>query len=99
METLRALSAIVIFISGLILTFSLVNEFQWDNLLGSAVCFVVAYFIWPSKKRGHREQDNAFLDILELVIELPIEIFIWFLRLLGRIFRNKDGGFDVDIDL
>ena len=99
MEALREFVATLIFIAGLVLIFSIFGEFHWGNLLGGVACFVIAYVVWPSRKQGHREQENFLLDILEFVIELPVEIFMWLFRLLGRIFRNKDGSFDVDIDL
>jgi len=99
METLRELIAALIFIIGSALIFSIIGDLHWERFLGGVTCFVIAYFTWPSRKRGHRKQGHSFLDVLEFVIELPIEIFIWVFRLLGRMFRNKDGGFDVDIDL
>jgi len=99
METVRELLAVIIFIVGAVLIISIFGEMHWESLLGGITCFVIAYFVWPSRKRGHREQESSFLDILEFVIELPVEIFIWMVRLLGRIFRNKDGGIDVDINL
>lgn len=99
METLRELIATLIFIAGTILIFSVFGEFHWVTFGGGFTCFIVAYFIWPSKKRGQRERENFFLDILEFVIELPIELLMWVFRFFGRMFRSKDGGFDVDIDL
>jgi len=99
METLRELIATVIFIAGTVLIFSIFGEFHWASFFAGITCFVIAYFAWPSKRRGHREQDNFFLDILELVIEFPIELILWVFRLLARMFRSKDGGFDIDIDL
>ena len=66
-------------------------------LITALSCYVIAYILWPSKKRGYREETNAFLNILEFIIEFPIEIFMWLCRLFGRIFRNKDGGVDIDL--
>jgi len=98
METLRELIATVIFITGIVLIAEVIGDFQWGSLFGSMTCFIIAYFVWPSKKRGQRAQENSFLDIIELVIEFPVEMIMWIFRFLGRIFRSKDGGFDVDID-
>jgi len=99
METLREILATFIFTIGTYFIFVMVSEFQWINLIGCIICFVSAYFIWPSKTRGHRVQDNAFLDILEFIIELPVEMFFWIVRLFSRAFSKKDGGIDLDIDL
>jgi hypothetical protein len=99
METLRELIATLIFIAGTVLIAVTFNEFTWGEFLGGVICYVIAYFIWPSKKRGQREKESPFLDIVEFVIELPVEFVMWVLRLFSRIFRNKNGDFDVDIDL
>ncbi len=99
METLRELIATLIFIIGALLFFSIFGEFLWANFFAGITCFLIAYFIWPSKKRGHREQDNSFIDILELVIEFPVEVIMWVFRLFTRVFRSKDGSLDIDIDL
>lgn len=99
METLKELIAMLIFVAGSVLIFSVFDQFHWGNFWGGISCFVVAYYIWPSRKRGYREQENTFLDIVELVIELPVEIFLWIFRSSGRIFRGKNNDFDIDIDL
>jgi len=98
METLRVFFSAIIFITGIVLIAAVIGDFYWGSLFVAIACFVIAYFLWPSKKRGQREQENSFLDIVELVIELPVEMTIWVFRLLGRMLRSKDGGIDVDID-
>ncbi len=98
METLRELIATVIFIAGAVFMVAIIRGFHWPSLFGAVGCFVLAYFVWPSKRRGQREQESIFLEILELIIEFPVEIIIWIFRFLGRLFRNKDGSFDADID-
>ncbi len=99
METLREFIAAIIFIVGAVIIFSILERFSWDMLFAGITCFVIAYFIWPSKRRGNREGDSYLLDILELIIEFPVELFSWLFRLLARLFRSKDGGLDIDIDL
>lgn len=99
METLREILATFIFTIGIYFIFVISEGFQWINLIGCIICFVSAYYIWPSKTRGHRVQDNAFLDILEFIIEIPVELFLLIIRSFGRVFSKKDGGFDLDIDL
>ena len=99
MEALKELLATLSFIIGMVLLLSVgFSGFNWFELFFCITCLGLAYFIWPSKKRGQRESDNLFLDILEIIIELPVDIFTWLLRLLSRIFRNKDGSVDIDID-
>jgi hypothetical protein len=99
METLREILATFIFTIGIYFVFVIFAGFQWINLIGCIICFIAAYYIWPSKTRGHRVQDNAFLDILEFIIELPVDFFLWIIRFFGHFFSKKDGGFDLDIDL
>ena len=99
METLREIIASSIFVMGTYFIFSMIGGFQWDSLLGCFICFIMAYFIWPSKTRGQRVQDNAFLDTVEFIIEAPVELFLWIIRLFGRLFTKSDGDFDIDIDL
>jgi len=99
METLRELSATIIFIVGTVFIYSIIGEFHWGSFFAGITCFLIAYSTWPSKRRGHREQDNNFLDVLELVIEFPVEVIIWIFRLFARVFRSKDGSLDIDIDL
>jgi hypothetical protein len=99
METLREIIAASIFIIGTYFLLSMIGGFQWDSLLGCIICFILAYFIWPSKTRGQRVQDNAFLDTVEFIIEVPVELFLWLIRLFCRPFNKSDGDFDIDIDL
>lgn len=63
----------------------------------SVICFIVAYAIWPSKKRGQREGEHAFFDILEFIVMLPTEIVLWFFRLIARLLFSKNDGLDIDI--
>ncbi len=90
MEKLRAIIAVVIFIIGIYLLLKLcVNPFEWTLLIVVITCFLLAYFIWPSKKNNQRE-DNIYWDVLEIIIELPFEIFIWIFRIVARIFHKAD---------
>ncbi len=97
MEMLREFTATLIFIVGVTLVVSLIGVFDWGDLIAAIGCFVAAYFIWPSKRHGYREQDNRFLDMLEIIIELPIDILVWIVRFVIRIFRSNDGGIDIDL--
>lgn len=95
---MRAFIAIAIFVTAVFLSAMMVTEgFSWLYLLGAIACFITAYFTWPSKKRGQRDRDCWYYDTCELLIELPIEFLLWLFRLLGRLFRSNDGGFDIDL--
>jgi hypothetical protein len=100
MEALKQFLAIICFIIGAAFFSSIIFDvFSWFEFIGGISCLVLAYFMWPSKKRGQRQSDNLLLDILEFLIELPFEVFGGLFRFLGRIFRSKDGCVGVDIDL
>ncbi len=97
MNTVREFFSVILFAAGVFLLLQILTDgFSWVYVSGSAVCFVLAYLIWPSKKRGQRQESNWFLDILEFVIELPIEIIVNSFRLLARLVKSKD-GFDIDL--
>jgi len=92
----RATTATIIFILGIIFLVKLFTApFALINVIIALVCFAIAYFIWPSKKQGQRHEDSWFLDVMEMLIELPVEIIFWIFRMLGHLFRRGDG---IDID-
>lgn len=99
MNALRELTATLTFIAALVvLTLLFAQDFSWGYCLVMLLCFGLAYALWPSKRRGQRRDDNGFLDLLELVIELPIQLLLWLFRLLGGLFRgNKGDDFDIDL--
>ena len=96
MTMCREVLAIIIFFVGIFFAFQLFVDFSWILLIFSTVFFIMAYFIWPSRKRGHRNDDNTYLDVLEFFIELPTAIVKFLFNFLARMFRDKDG---LDIDL
>lgn len=65
------------------------------HLLLVLLGYVLAYFLWPSKRSGQRQESNLLLDVLEVIVELPVEAFLWLFRLLGRLV-TRDGGVDID---
>jgi hypothetical protein len=96
MERLREMIAVFLFLIGVFLVINaFIGKFDLLLLLTSLVCLWLAYFIWPSKKDSHRE-DNIYLDILEFTIQLPFDILLWTFRFLMRIFRKADLP-DIDI--
>lgn len=94
---LRELFSLCCFIvaTGLIVTL-FTDGFTITVLGGVVILFLAAYAIWPSKKRGKREGDHWLLDIIEFFIELPVDIFFVLLRFIGRLFRSKGSGIDLD---
>jgi len=91
MIKLRELIAIITFLAGILLLIKLcLHPFVWVTLIVAIICFVFAYLMWPSKKKGQREEDNWFLDIMEIMIELPLELFLWTFRAAGHLVRKGD---------
>ena len=89
MTTLREIAACLFFLGALGLLIQLFSVgFAWDLLLGTGLGFVLAYALWPSKHQGHGRNDNGFVDLLGWVIEFPVELLLWLLRLLGGLFRG-----------
>ena len=102
MEKLRELISIIAFVASISLIASSLNS-EFVGLLSTLglFCIVIAYFVWPSKRRGKREGDSIVLDIIEIIIELPVEFFIGSIRFLGRairsLFSTNSDGFDIDL--
>lgn len=98
MNALREIIAIVVFTLAIVLLSNLaLKGFDSSLLVATIVCFVAAYTIWPSKRKGARRDDNHFLDIIEFIIELPVDLFLWLFRLATRIFRSNDNRLDIDL--
>ena len=90
MEKLSGVIAVVIFIIGICVLLKLcIDPFELTLLVVAISFLLLAYFIWPSKKTNQRE-DNIYWDVIEIIIELPLEIFIWLFRILVRVFRKAD---------
>ncbi|RYY77183.1 MAG: hypothetical protein EOO52_06810 [Gammaproteobacteria bacterium] len=90
MERLREILAVSLFFMGIFLVINAcLGKFDLLMLISGCVCLLLAYFIWPSKKNSQRE-DNFYLDIIEIAIELPFDILLWMFRFLIRIFRKAD---------
>ena len=96
MELLRAFLSIVFFCLGLYLIIDFFrSDYDWLLLLFAIIAFWVAYWTWPSRRRGKREDEHFWLDLIEIVIELPIEILLWIFRLSTRPFKDGDAGIDL----
>ncbi len=97
MIELREWLAGIIFFSALAgLYFLFWDGFEWSLAMASLLSFFAAYFIWPSKRRGLRHDEGRIADIFEVLIEFPIEVFLWVIRLFGRLLGGKSDGIDID---
>ena len=100
MIELREWIAVIIFFVGLAGIYSLFTDaFEWSILLASIFCFSLAYLIWPSKRKGQRDDGGWIADIFELLIELPLDVFLWIAKLFGRLLGRKSDGIDIDFDI
>ena len=93
---IRETLAVLMFIAALaflVLFFengSFEDVYAWAYIAGTGSGFVLAYMIWPSSQGGRRAQDNWLVELLEILVELPVNILLWLLRLLGRVLRGSD---------
>lgn len=100
MLEIREWTSVIIFFIGLAGVYTLFDQvFAWSTLFGAVLCFFVAYIIWPSKRKGQRDDGGRIADIFELLIELPFELLSWCFKLLGRLFKGKGDGVDIDFDI
>lgn len=101
MEALREFIATVGFIAAVILcAAAFATDVNWLYLTVGVVLFGVVYVVWPSKRRGKRDDGNPIIDIIEVIIEFPVELILWLLRGLWRILTSLfggKGGIDIDI--
>lgn len=93
------ISAIILFVALAGVYRLFVDIFEWSSLFFVTLCFVLAYSIWPSKRKGQREHGGWIADLFEVLIELPIDLFLWVIRLPGRLFGRKGDSIDVDFDI
>ncbi|ALU42168.1 hypothetical protein [Pseudoalteromonas rubra] len=101
MEQLKVVFALLGFFTGTCLILGvLTGHFHWASLLAGGFLYFISYMLWPSKKRGKRETESETMDVLESIIESPIDVISWLLRGLGRLFRfllsTKGDGGDID---
>lgn len=91
----RQLLAVCFFVGALYFCYHfLLFQQHWSYLLAAVFSFLLAYWIWPNKKRRQSEQDHWLIDWLEIIIEFPIDLTVNLARLILRIFRNTDVGMD-----
>lgn len=98
MIELREWFSVIIFCAGLAGIYLLFSDaFKWSILFASVFCFSLAYLIWPSKRKGQRDDGGWLADIVEILIEFPVDFFLWMLRFVGRLFGGKGDGIDFDV--
>ncbi|WP_428036431.1 hypothetical protein, partial [Amphritea sp.] len=98
METVREIVATILFVMGIVLLVSVgIDSFSWFALVAAVICLYLAFLIWPSQVRGQRQPGHPLLDILEFIIELPFDVFVWLFRGLKTLFQGKNGGIDIDL--
>ena len=94
MASIRYILAILCFCLGVYLVYDLfASGFDWMILLAAIASFVIAHIIKP-KTDDHSASD--FLDVLDVVIELPFRSLALILRSLSGIFRKGSDGIDFD---
>lgn len=95
MHVIRQLLSAALFSISIYLAFDLFAQgFDIYVFAGAIVIYLCAYFLWPKKEK---ESDSFWLDIGELIIELPFRAIAMLLRGLGRALSGK-GTPDVDIE-
>lgn len=95
MNGLRECGAVLLFLAAVAgVVHGLSGGPLWPCLGLAALGFVLAYWLWPSRRRGQRQDQHYWLDLLEILVELPVNLLFWLLRLLARPFRD---GIDPDI--
>lgn len=94
METIRVVAAAVVFCISSYLVYDLfANGFSWAVLLFCVGGYVLAHYMWPKTT----DENSAWYDALELVIDLPYRAIAFALRSIGRVFRSSDGDIGVDL--
>ena len=94
MELVRMLLSICVFCISAYLVFDLfVYGFSMPALLFCIAGFVLVHFLRPKKS----SIDDSFYEIVDLVLDLPYQAMATIIRNIGRLFRDGNGGVDLDI--
>ena len=96
MPEMRQLLSILFLSTSIYLVFDLFSHgFSLFVLAGVVIFYILAYYTWPKQEK---ETESAWLEIAELIVELPYRLIASLLRGFGRVLSNKSGP-DFDIDL
>jgi hypothetical protein len=88
---LREILSITIFAISVVLVIdSVADNFEPIFFLIGCLGYVVSYWLWPSKKRGYMRCDHWIYDVIEIVVELPVSILVWFYRLIVSAIKALD---------
>lgn len=94
MNELRVFMAVIMFTASSYFVYDLiVNGFNIAVLLFSVLGYVLAHYIWPRRF----DDESAWYDFLELIVDLPFRTIAYLLRSLSRAFRGVDDGIDIDL--
>ncbi len=98
MHGLRVLTAIGCYLIGLGFVLALiVLPFQVVYVIGCFLGFLAAYVWYPSRRQDrikrHAAREFAGELVLQLIIELPIRILWWLLKLPFRALQHADLNF------
>lgn len=92
MSNFRVFLSISIFIiSSYFIIDLIIYGFDWLLFSISIIGFVCSHYLWPPK----HEDESAWYDALELVIELPFRAMSLLIRGVGKVFKNADSGLDL----
>ena len=84
---LRISISLVIFSLTIVMAVRGVLEWPvFEFWLAAFTLYLFAYFIWPSYKRTGRFEGGIVVDILELIIEFPYQIFRFTLKSIWFVF-------------
>lgn len=94
MDLVRVLLSICVFCTSAYLVFDLfVYGFSLSVLIFCIGGFVLVHFMRPKKL----SIDEGFYEIVDLVLDLPYQAMATIIRNIGRLFRDGNGGVDLDI--
>jgi len=92
MNNFRVFLSISLFIiSSYFIIDLIIYTIDWLLLLLSLIGFVCAHYLWPRK----HDDESAWYDVLEVIIELPSRAIALFFRGLSKLVKNADSGLDL----
>ena len=69
------------------------NGFNLVVLVTCIFGYVLVHYIWPK----HKDDDSAWYDLLEIVVDLPFRAMATLLRSIGRIAKSANGDTGIDL--
>lgn len=94
MHGFRILTAIGCYLVGLGFVLALiVLPFQVVYVIGGFLGFLTAYVWYPSRQQDRIKRQAAEELLLQFIIELPIRILLWLLKLPFRALQHGDVSF------